>query len=77
MENEALAAPVFLPQAQALATQVIELSQQDLADWQQVMIGEVVGTAVAARTFAGTLGDLQLDNIIDLMRRFWEVIDRF
>jgi hypothetical protein len=60
-----------------LAAEVIARSEQDLSDWQQIMIGEIVGTAVAARTFAGTLDDLQLENVIDLIQRIWDIIDRF
>jgi hypothetical protein len=76
-EQEALEGAAYLPQARSLAAEVIARSERDLADWQQIMVGEVVGTAVAARTFAGTLGDLQLENVSDLIQRIWEIIDRF
>ncbi len=76
-EEEALNGGAYLPQARGLAAEVIANSEQDLADWQQIMVGEVVGTAVAARTFAGTMDGLQLDNISDLIRRIWDIIDRF
>jgi hypothetical protein len=76
-EEEALEGAAYLPRAQSLAAEIISRSEQDLAAWQQIMIGEVVGTAVAARTFAGTLDDLQLENVIDLLQELWRIIDRF
>lgn len=76
-EQEAINGGAYLPQARSLAEEVIARSNQELAAWQQVMVGEVVGTAVAARTFAGTMNDLQLEDISDLIRRLWDIIDRF
>jgi hypothetical protein len=76
-EEEALDGVAYLPRARSMAAQVIARSEQDLADWQQIIVGEIVGTAVAARTFAGTLDDLQLENMIDVIRRIWDIIDRF
>jgi hypothetical protein len=37
----------------------------------------VVGTAVAARTFAGTFHELNLGAVSETLHRIWEIIDRF
>ena len=76
-EEEALNGAAYLPQAQIMAAQVITGYEQELRDWQQVMVGEVVGTAVAARTFEGNLDGLDLVDLADLIRRIWDIIDRF
>jgi hypothetical protein len=50
-EQEAINGGAYLPQARSLTDAIIAQSNQELTAWQQIMIGEVVGTAVAARTF--------------------------
>jgi hypothetical protein len=75
--EEAVHAGDFLPEAESIARQVIEQEPGELLPWQQYTAGQVVGTAVAARTFAGTMSGLNVDAIGDALRRIWEIVDRF
>jgi len=69
----------YLDLAQGQSAQIIEAHDGQLAPWQQIMIGEIVGTYVAARIFAGTFADAQvlMASASDIFRRLWDLIDRF
>ncbi len=69
----------LLPKAQELSVQIVQAQPvDDLAPWRQIMIGELVGTAVAARTVAGTMDDLPaVADISSVLDDIWRIIDRF
>lgn len=75
-EEETVHADGFLDDARRLSTNLIEEQEGELAPWQQILVGEIVGMSVAARTQAGTLEALTLADAADVLRRLWEFIDR-
>lgn len=76
--EESQHADAVLPPALDLSVQIVQAQPgDDLAPWRQIMIGELVGTAVAARTFAGTMDELPLADISEVLDDIWRIIDRF
>ena len=56
---------------------VREAREGGMPRWRQVIIGEIVGMAVAARTMEGSMDDLMLQDLGESIVTLWRVIDRW
>jgi len=67
-----------IQQAGAIANELVRQAPQgDMPEWRQIMTGQIVGTAVAARTFGGKMDELAPENLPELLERLWKRIDRW
>jgi hypothetical protein len=56
---------------------VITETDDDMPPWRQVIVGELLGTACAARHAAGTESELDVQAVRDALSAIWGVIDRW
>lgn len=77
-EGEGLHTEAFLPQAQELATKLVAQEPDgEMPPWRQMIVGEMVGTTVAARTMEGTMLELSIERFTDVLHDLWRIIDRW
>lgn len=67
-----------IQQAGAIAGELVRQAPQgDMPPWRQIMTGQIVGTAVAARTYADKMPGLEPEGLPELLEAIWRKIDRW